>query len=45
MARRARKEQSSPDENVIVHVVNRAVRRCVLMGQGQITGRNFDYRK
>ena len=45
MGRLARVEQFSPDEVAIVHVVNRAVRRCFLMGQDQLTGRNYDHRK
>ena len=45
MARIAREAQFSPDEIVIVHVVNRAVRRVFLMGQDKYSGINFDYRK
>jgi REP element-mobilizing transposase RayT len=29
----------------IVHVMNRAVRRCFLMGLDEFSGRNYDYRK
>jgi hypothetical protein len=35
----------TPDEIVTVHVMNRAVRRCFLMGFDQCTGKNYDYRK
>lgn len=33
------------DEMAIVHVMNRAVRRCFLMGYNEFSGRNDDYRK
>ncbi|MBX3420061.1 MAG: hypothetical protein KF752_00755 [Pirellulaceae bacterium] len=45
MARMCRKVQFSPDKFAIMHVVNRADRRCILMGEDPFTGRNFDYRK
>jgi hypothetical protein len=45
MARLKREELFTPDEMAIVHVMNRAVRRCFLMGYDQFTGRNYDYRK
>ena len=41
----AREEVFSPDEIACVHVMNRAVRRCFLMGDDPISGRNFDHRK
>jgi hypothetical protein len=45
MARTAREDQFSPNEIAIVHVMNRSVRRCFLMGDDQFTGKNYDYRK
>jgi hypothetical protein len=45
MARLARVEVFSPDEIAIVHVMNRTVRRCFLMGEDPLTGKNFDHRK
>jgi hypothetical protein len=45
MARLARVEVFSPDEIAIVHVTNRTVRRCFLMGDDPLTGKNFDHRK
>jgi hypothetical protein len=45
MTRLTREELFTPDEMAIVHVMNRAVRRCFLMGYDQFTGRNYDYRK
>jgi hypothetical protein len=45
MAQLARAELFSPDEMVCVHVMNRAVRRCFLMGSDPLTGKNFDHRK
>ena len=30
---------------VIVHVMNRVVRRCFLLGTDPVTGKNFDHRK
>ncbi len=45
MARLARVEVFSPDEIAIVHVLNRTVRRCFLMGDDPLTGQNFDHRK
>lgn len=41
----AREELFSPDEIACVHVMNRAVRRCMLMGRDPISGKNFDHRK
>ena len=41
----AREEVFSPDEIACVHVMNRAVRRCFLLGDDPITGKNFDHRK
>ena len=45
MARIARVEVFAPDEIAIVHVLNRTVRRCFLLGDDPITGKNFDHRK
>jgi hypothetical protein len=45
MARLARVEVFAPDEIAIVHVMNRTVRRCFLMGHDALTGKNFDHRK
>jgi REP element-mobilizing transposase RayT len=45
MARMARAEVFSPDEIAIVHVMNRTVRRCFLMGDDPVSGKNFDHRK
>jgi hypothetical protein len=45
MTRLSREQLFTPDEIAIVHVMNRAVRRCFLMGYDQFTGRNYDYRK
>jgi hypothetical protein len=45
MARLARAELFAPDEIAIVHVLNRVVRRCFLMGNDPLTGRNYDHRK
>jgi REP element-mobilizing transposase RayT len=45
MAKLAREELFSPDEIACVHVMNRAVRRCFLMGDDPLSGKNFDHRK
>ena len=45
MARLARVEVFAPDEIAILHVLNRTVRRCFLMGDDPLTGKNFDHRK
>ena len=45
MAKLAREELFSPEEIACVHVMNRAVRRCFLMGDDPVTGKNFDHRK
>ncbi len=34
-----------PSEVAIAHVINRAVRRCFLMGDDKFSGKNFDHRK
>jgi len=38
-------EVFAPDEIAIVHVMNRVVRRCFLLGTDPVTGKNFDHRK
>ena len=45
MARLARAEVFSPDDIAIVHVMNRVVRRCFLLGNDPVTGNNYDHRK
>jgi REP element-mobilizing transposase RayT len=45
MARLARTEVFAPDEVAVVHVMNRTVRRCFLLGDDPLTGKNFDHRK
>ena len=45
MARLARIEVFSPEEVAIVHVMNRVVRRCFLLGDDPVTGKNYDHRK
>lgn len=45
MARVARSEIFEPDEVAIVHVMNRTVRGCFLLGNDLATGKNYDHRK
>ncbi len=45
MARLARVELFAPDEIAVVHVINRVVRRCFLMGTDSQTGKCYDHRK
>jgi hypothetical protein len=45
MARLARAEVFAPEEIAIVHVMNRVVRRCFLLGSDAVTGKNYDHRK
>ncbi|MCA9180020.1 MAG: hypothetical protein KDA51_01170 [Planctomycetales bacterium] len=45
MARPNRSEVISPDESCIVHVISRVVRRCFLLGDDPLTGKNYDHRK
>ena len=45
MSRIARVEVFSSDEIAIVHVLNRTVRRCYLLGDDPLTGKNYDHRK
>ena len=44
MARLARAEVFAADEVAIVHVMNRTVRRCFLLGDDPITGTNHNHR-
>ena len=41
----ARAEVFGADEVAIVHVMKRTVRRCFLMGDAPVTGKNYDHRK
>ncbi|MFG0262973.1 MAG: transposase [Novipirellula sp. JB048] len=45
MVRLARSEVFDPDEIAIAHTCNRTVRRCFLMGDDPVSGKNFDHRK
>jgi REP element-mobilizing transposase RayT len=45
MARLARCELFDPREVAAVHVMNRVCRRCFLLGDDPISGKNFDHRK
>lgn len=45
MARLSRAEVIDPNEVTIVHVISRTVRRCFLLGDDPISGKNFDHRK
>ena len=45
MARMARAEVFAPDEVAVVHVMNRVVRRCYLLGYDPVSGKNYDHRK
>jgi len=45
MARLARADVFAPDEAAVVHVTNRVVRRCFLLGDDPVTERNYDHRK
>ncbi|MEY3226749.1 MAG: hypothetical protein RLZZ536_1368 [Planctomycetota bacterium] len=45
MARLARVEIFAADEVAVVHVMNRTVRRCFLLGNDPVSGRNYDHRK
>ena len=41
----ARVEVFAADETAIVHVMNRTVRRCFLLGDDAFSGKNFGHRK
>jgi hypothetical protein len=45
MARLARAEVFAADEVAILHVMNRTVRKCYLLGHDPQTGKNYDHRK
>lgn len=45
MARLSRSETFSSDEIATVHVMNRVVRRCFLLGQDALTGKDYGHRK
>ncbi|TWU41614.1 hypothetical protein Q31b_30650 [Novipirellula aureliae] len=45
MVRLARSEVFDPHEVVVAHLYNRTCRRCFLMGNDQVSGKNFDHRK
>ncbi len=45
MARLSRIEIFAPDEIAIVHFMNRTVRRCFLLGNDPLTGKNHDHQK
>ncbi|MEZ6032208.1 MAG: hypothetical protein R3C17_03885 [Planctomycetaceae bacterium] len=45
MARMALVEVFAVDEIAIVHVTNRASRRCCLLGDDPVPGKNFEHRK
>jgi REP element-mobilizing transposase RayT len=45
MPRLARVELFAADEVAVVHVMNRVVRRCFLLGDDAVTGKNYDHRK
>jgi hypothetical protein len=45
MARISRVEVFVADEVAVIHVMNRTVRRCFLLGDDPISGKNFDHRK
>ena len=40
MARMARSEVSAPDQVAVVHVMKRVVRRCDLLGDDPVSGKN-----
>ncbi len=41
----ARAEVFAPDEIPVVHVMNRVDRRCYLLGNDPVSGKNNDHRK
>jgi len=45
LAHLARGEVFAPDEVAIDHFYNRTTRRCFLMEEDPISGKNFDHRK
>lgn len=45
MVRLARAEVFDPNDVAVAHLYNRTVRRCFLMGDDAVSGKNFDHRK
>ena len=45
MARMARAKVFASEEVVVVHVMNRVVRRCYLLGNDPVSGKKYDHRK
>lgn len=45
MSRMARCEIFDPDEVAVAHVYTRVCRRCFLLGDDSVSGKNFDHRK
>ena len=45
MARMCRAEVFDPNEVAVAHLYSRTVRRCFLMGEDPVSGKNFDHRK
>ena len=45
MVRLARCEALDPGDVAVAHGVTRVVRRCFLLGEGPVSGKNFDHRK
>ena len=41
----ARAEVFASDEVPVVHMMNRVVRRCYLLGDDPVKGKNYDHRK
>jgi hypothetical protein len=44
MSRMSRAEVFDPNEVAIGHFYSRTVRRCFLMGEDPVSGKNFDHR-
>ena len=45
MARVAHAQVVAAEKGAIVHVINRVVRRCFLLGTDSVTGKDYDHRK
>lgn len=45
MTAKLRSEVFRPDEQAIVHTMNRCVRKCFLLGKDRKSGKNFGYRR
>jgi len=41
----ARAEVFAPDEVAVVHMMHRVVRRCYLLGNDPVSGKNYDHGK